>query len=622
MRLPDLSPDEFKRGVDRALKRLNRDGVSVTFQQMLESSAAFWQQRDWNTLSAALVQALSKHKPSAASKDRISISLSGIDVDRRNILAGPDGKAFIGELVTVVPDDGHQLCFGNPGSGKSMWMDAESLRFCGSPENQQKAGGLPRLVTIGTFIPGTAEQVREACPLGAKNQIEILNLKFSTRHAINPFDTMLGCRFPTPSHREMIVDIFMAAFSRSMLSGIQEDTVQILRSAVDATFARFSDNGISTTPKIYAAGKNSKVDAALQQSGIVLSQSMQWWEVVDCLFLAGELDAAQMAQNHAMPLVYDLAETLLGFSREGQHGLSASSRALAQRLEGGIRIILMQYPNLTIPTSLVIGRQARVIAINVDCGRGSSHESNSACYLLAQLAATRDWFGATEGLSAALLREPNHIARPKSRVSAAYEDYHAKRLSALLRCPKQLVIDEFHLILAAPGVDRAIPRCLREGPENCVQITIGTQLLPQAVDDVLFHCKRIIIMGPPHGRRFDEMAQVLHLSPIAQDVVANMLHGPGRDGVLYLDGNETLTRLKFSSEKIWAMTTTPYDIALRQLCYASLGPVESRRLLAKRFPQGSARSEIERRVNKASGLTREVEMQVVIEEILAEILRG
>jgi intracellular multiplication protein IcmB len=45
--------------------------------------------------------------------------------------------------------------------------------------------------------------------------------------------------------------------------------------------------------------------------------------------------------------------------------------------------------------------------------------------------------------------------------------------------------------------------------------------------------------------------------------------------------------------ELWALSTTAEDTALRALLYERLGSSEARRILARRFPAGSAKPEIE-----------------------------
>lgn len=76
--------------------------------------------------------------------------------------------------------------------------------------------------------------------------------------------------------------------------------------------------------------------------------------------------------------------------------------------------------------------------------------------------------------------------------------------------------------------------------------------------------------------------------------------------------------------ELWAFSTTPVDVALRTRLYSRVGPAEARRRLAKVFPNGTAKHEINRR--KDERLRRGEEdgraQASVIEELTDELIDG
>ena len=45
--------------------------------------------------------------------------------------------------------------------------------------------------------------------------------------------------------------------------------------------------------------------------------------------------------------------------------------------------------------------------------------------------------------------------------------------------------------------------------------------------------------------------------------------------------------------ELWAFNTTTEDVAIRDTLYQEIGPVNARKMLAKRFPSGSAVDDVE-----------------------------
>ena len=105
------------------------------------------------------------------------------------------------------------------------------------------------------------------------------------------------------------------------------------------------------------------------------------------------------------------------------------------------------------------------------------------------------------------------------------------------------------------------------------------------------------------------------------------LNGPGPRGAPFLailnlkDGaHEHLLYNTLGPMELWSFSTTAEDAMIRNRLYTKIGPQEARRRLAKRYPGGSAKSEIERRTARLAeqGLVQE-EGSGVIDEIVNEL---
>ena len=95
------------------------------------------------------------------------------------------------------------------------------------------------------------------------------------------------------------------------------------------------------------------------------------------------------------------------------------------------------------------------------------------------------------------------------------------------------------------------------------------------------------------------LSDVFGLSQSVADVVRHDLNGPKPEGApaLLID----VARGRFEQVvvnvpgpiELWALTTSPRDVALRDRVRERLMPAAARAALARRFPGGSARGEIE-----------------------------
>src|SRR5579859_7703316 len=74
--------------------------------------------------------------------------------------------------------------------------------------------------------------------------------------------------------------------------------------------------------------------------------------------------------------------------------------------------------------------------------------------------------------------------------------------------------------------------------------------------------------------------------------------------------------------KLWALSTTAEDVEIRNGLYKEFGPKRARQILAQVFPEGSAKSEVERRTafRAAAGISDEMAGCSVAQEILEEMI--
>ena len=73
--------------------------------------------------------------------------------------------------------------------------------------------------------------------------------------------------------------------------------------------------------------------------------------------------------------------------------------------------------------------------------------------------------------------------------------------------------------------------------------------------------------------------------------------------------------------ELWALTTAPRDVALRERLYDSLAPAHARRVLARHFPSGSARERIARELRAAGGGAGEgASERSVLDRMAAELV--
>ena len=150
-------------------------------------------------------------------------------------------------------------------------------------------------------------------------------------------------------------------------------------------------------------------------------------------------------------------------------------------------------------------------------------------------------------------------------------------------------------------------------------------------DDVMVEfATSVFIMeaGPEQAVR--KTAKVFGLSQTGELMLKNRVHGPREEGSTFLAQfatksgmNTQLLTSTLGPIELWALNTTAEDVNLRNRLYKKLGPKEARRILAIKFPTGSATKLVEEMLAeyKEEGLLIDDEVKSsVLEKIMNEIL--
>lgn len=515
------------------------------------------------------------------------------------------------------------LLLSGPGGGKSVMLNTTSLALCLSTAATAGSGGakLPRIaiIDIGPSSSGLISLLKEALPAARRHEVEYKRLRMMREHAINPFDTQLGCRRPFPLERGFLVNFLTLLGTPVGESKPPTGLSDLAGMAVDEVYAMLDDTNRKGQPRPYAAGEDEVVDEAIRRRGCRLPQAPTWWGVVDALFAAEERHAAMRAQRFAVPRVEDVSVVIRSAQVADVFGNARTSTGeqLVDVLQRTISTALREFPILTQPTRFDIG-DARVCALDLDevapgGGGATMEKQTSLVYMLARFVLAKDFY----------LNEEIVGLIPES-----YRTWHAARIRRIRETPKRIVFDEFHRTAASPSVRQQVMVDMREGRKWGVHVTLASQLLSDFDKDMVDIATGVWILGAG-DRATEEMKAVFALSDTAVEIVRRNLHGPGPKGAPFLavlalkDGkHEHLLYNTLGPTELWAFSTTAEDVALRNRLYAKLGAVEARRRLGRRFPGGSAKAEMERRITRLqeSGQYDDDSADGVIDAIAREVV--
>lgn len=526
-----------------------------------------------------------------------------------------DGKLWPFQPGSTEQTTWIDLIYARPGSGKSVLSNTINLALCLS-------GGLQRLpriaiIDIGPSSSGLISLLREALPPDKKHYVTYQRMRMTPDYSINPFDTQLGCRYPTPQERSFLVN-FITLLATPLGADKPYDGIPDMAGLiVDELYKNLADDG---KPYTYTVGIEPLVDGILEEIGFVQDQRTTWWEVTDALFVAGFTHEATLAQRYAMPLVADAASMCRTQIVEDLYGkiVAPTGEPLINAFGRMISSAVREYPILSRVTRFDLG-EARVVSLDLDevakSGGDAADRQTAVMYMLARYILARHYY----------LTEDNVADIPD-----AYKEYHRVRILELREDPKRLVLDEFHRTSKAQAVRDQVILDMREGRKWRVQIA----LISQSVDDfdpiMVEFATAIYIMDAGPTQAVEKSAKIFGLSQTAQIALRTRVHGPREGGSTFLVQYSTkagmniqLLTLTIGPVELWAFSTTVEDANIRNQLYKRIGPAETRRVLATLFPNGTIAKIVEQRLSELreeTGLIAETSALGIVEQMVEDIL--
>lgn len=533
------------------------------------------------------------------------------------LLRSPDGKPWPYQPGSFQQTTWIDLMYARPGSGKSVLSNAINLALCLS-------GGITRLpriaiIDIGPSSSGLISLLKEALPAEQKHFAAYYRLRMTADYSINPFDTQLGCRFPSPQERGFLVN-FVTLLATPLGAERPYDGISDMAGLiVDEMYKYLADEGKAHP---YTLGIEPIVDDILNEIGFVFDEKTTWWEVTDALFLAGFYHEAILAQRYAMPLLTDAAAICRTQVIEDLYGQvrAPTGEPLIQAFSRMISSAVREYPVLANITRFDIG-DAKIVSLDLDevakSGGDAAERQTAVMYMLARYSLARHFYLTEDSLS---------------DVNDAYREYHRQRISEIREDSKRIVYDEFHRTSKARAVRDQVILDMREGRKWNVQIALISQSLDDFDPVMVEFGTSIFIMDAGPEQAIKRSTEIFGLSETARIALKTRVHGPREGGATFLAQfatksgmNTQLLTNTLGPIELWAFSTTAEDARLRNKLYVKLGPKEARKVLANLFPSGSVKKIIEERLSvlkEQQGVIEEGSNLSIADQLLEEILEA
>ncbi len=536
------------------------------------------------------------------------------------LFRSPDGKPWPYQPGSSQQTTWIDLFYARPGSGKSVLSNSINLAVCLSVGLQR----LPRIaiVDIGPSSSGLILLLKDALPADKKHLVAYHRLRMRSDYAINPFDTQLGCRFPTPTERGFLVN-FLALLATPVNSEKSYDGVSDMSGLIiDELYKSLADEG---NPNVYATGVEEVIDGILEEIGFVSDTQTTWWEITDALFMAGFAHEAMLSQRHAMPVLADVATICRLPAIQDLYGkiVAPTGEQLIHAFARMISSAVREYPVIAQITQFDLG-EARIVSLDLDevarSGGDTANRQTAVMYMLARHVLVRHYF----------LIEDNVNDMPE-----VYRSYHQERIREIREDPKRIVFDEFHRTSKAVAVREQVIQDMREGRKWKIQIALLSQSLEDFDSVMVEFATSIFIMDAGPEQSVRRTAEVFGLSESAQYALKTRVHGPKEGGATFLaqfftkDGlNAQLLTSTLGPVELWALNTNAEDANLRNQLYKRIGPKAARQILSTKFPSGSAVKVVEERFSSyreegqpLDDQAKQSVMDKLVEEIVDEYNR-
>lgn len=501
-----------------------------------------------------------------------------------------DGKPLPFEPGSDKQDTWNYVLFAPPGSGKSVQI-ANLLK---ATILQPGITQLPRIgiIDIGPSSQGLIWLIRDALPADQRHKVAHIRLRNTKEYAINPFDTFLGCRFPTPSHKAFLINLLVQIATPAEREDSYSSISEIASQVIDDIFRKKSDSSRSE-PNLYAKGEESDVDLALSKLNFSSKPTTSWWTVVDRLFDAGYIHEATLAQRYASPTMSDIpgesqSQTIRDqFSKPLVETTESLCDVFARLVTTGTRM----YPLLAGQTKFDLG-EIRIAAIDIEevAKSGSVADDRQAAlmYLVARFILTKDY------------RLDKEYATSND-VPVQYRDYLSKIARDNKESLKWIVYDEFHRTAKSPSVRNEVLVDMREGRKWNLGVILASQSLEDFPDVFKEFATGVFILKAANRKVAESVQKLFGLNDTTTALMLKYCNGPdpllGAPMVIHLllksGATDMLAYSTLGPQELWAFSTTAEDAALRERVGTSMltidpenGPARTRSMLAKMFPGG------------------------------------
>ncbi|MBE0506582.1 MAG: hypothetical protein IBX50_07655 [Marinospirillum sp.] len=532
-----------------------------------------------------------------------------------------DDKAYPIETGSSLQDFHTYILLGPPGSGKSGTMTTQLFN---GALLRPGMDALPevRYLDIGYTSKGPFTYFKSLLPKSRQHEIVHYQLSNSPRDAINILDTPLGADYPPPDEMSGICD-FIELLIQDDDGHLPDFVSDIIPLLVRESYRYAAE----INPEIYFSKVVPEIDKALIEQGFEVKEGSTWRDVRDFFFDRDMLYEAELAHQQAMPIWNNLATYLKdseAIRNQFGHITVQGNMPLIEYLRTKLSAQNNQYRNLGGSTKLNFS-SAKMIAIDLQ-NVASSKRHTEVFYALARFALVKGWF-----------MDPDTVAVMEG-LPEKYRSYHRRRLKNLRSTDKWLFYDELHRpAQASPSGDpddsrimKTLMRDNREIRKYRVRMVLGSQTIEHMPSELKNDgmWSMVIIQGSKSTKGRERLKELFGITDFGMKALEDRVRGPvpGKGATVLMLAETKLGRIEQtiiispSAAELWAAPSEAQDATVMQEVIERLGdPERAVKALAGMYPTGSARAEIDKRIDESNGEFSEAR---VTENIVDEVVNG
>lgn len=470
--------------------------------------------------------------------------------------------------------------FAPSGSGKSFLLSMINMGILTTPGLDE----LPYMVIVdvGPSSRLVLDLVKDMVPEHLKRQIATIRIRNHKDYTVNPFDTQHGCDRPTQVDKDFQVNVVS-----TLCPNLGNEGGVYIGQVIDEAYRMFGRS--SPSQRVWQSSFDLEIHEKLAGLGYEFTERTRVWDVVDELFDRGLIEDSACAQRYAVPRLSDLVSAAQSKTIQDNYktAKAANGELMVNVFVRSITAAQNEYTLVSGFTRFDVGN-ARALSIDLEevVGSMTSEEGrrrSGLMFLFARRLGARNFFLRWD--------EVGDI------VPQRYREYQKRRIDKISESLKFLEYDEKHYTTGVGSVDAQIGVDLRVGRKYKTVTMMFSQLLADFPPEAVENCYTYFILGTGTSNSSRDVQDTFGLSGSEIQAIQSECTGPGRVFALFKTnkgGTSQVLHTTAGPFMQWSFSTSTDDAKLRAAVTSRIGYLEGLRLLAKSFPAGSARKEIER----------------------------